>query len=118
MDRGVEAEPLLGAAQRLAAAVLEPRILDHDVRKRRDHRAVELGVGHEVDRSTPVVGLQVEHAHAIGGGEPRHQCAVPVLVHVELELELRVEREVRLDLGARRDDEAHRPVRAPDEVGE
>ena len=31
VDGRVEAQPVLGAGERLAAAVLEPRVLDHDV---------------------------------------------------------------------------------------
>ena len=38
VDRRVEAQPLLGPGERLAAAVLEPRVLDHDVRERTRRR--------------------------------------------------------------------------------
>ena len=54
----------LGAGERLAAAVLEPRILEHDVRERVGDGPVEGGVRVEVDGRAAVVRLQVEHAHA------------------------------------------------------
>ena len=92
------------------AATDRVRVLDHDPGKRLDDGPVQLRIGREVDAGAVVVRLQVEHAHAVGGGEPRHQLAAPVLLDVELELESRVERAVRLDVGARRGDEAHRPV--------
>ncbi len=114
MHGRVEAEPVLGARERLAAAVLEPRILDHDAGEALDDGAVLLGVGDEVDARSAVVRLQVEDAHAVGRGELLHHGAIPVLPHVELELEGGVQLEVGADLRAGRDDEAHRPVGAAD----
>jgi len=61
-----------------------------------------LPVGLEIDGRASVVRLQVEDAHPIGRRERLHQCAVPVLLDVELELEFRVQREIWVDLRPRR----------------
>ena len=49
VDGRVEAEAILGAGERLAAAVLEPCVLDDRVRQLLGDCAVELGIGREVD---------------------------------------------------------------------
>ena len=65
MDGRVEAEPVLGAGERLAAAVLEPRVLDHDVGQLLGDRAIELRVGREVDARAAVVRLQIDDADTV-----------------------------------------------------
>ena len=118
VDRRVEAEAILRSREGLAAPVLEPCVLDHHVREALDHQAVLLRIGREIDRRPAVVRLQVEDAHAIGRSEPLHQRAIPVLPHVQLELELGVQLAVRLDLGARGRDEADGLELTPENVGE
>ena len=118
VDGRVEAQPVLGAGERLEAAVLEPRVLDHDVGQLLGDRAVELGIGREVDARAAVVRLQVDDADAVERAQPPQEVAIPVRLGVELELELRRDREPALRVGAGGDDEADGTLRAAERLAE
>ena len=118
MDRRVEAEPARLRAHDVPAGTVERRVLDHDLRKELDDRSVQLGVRDNVDRGPGVVGLQIEDAHAAGCREPLHERPVPLVLRVELQLELGRGLEPGESVAAGRDDEAHRPMLAPERVAE
>ena len=65
VDGRVEAEPALGAGERVAQAVLEPRILDHYVGQLLGDGAVQLRIRREVHDRAAVVRLQVDDADAV-----------------------------------------------------
>ena len=108
------------AAARASAAV-PPSVAASSIiglRKRGQGRLVDQRIGRVLDQRAAVVGLEVEDAHAAGGGEGGDQRRVPVGGGVELELELGIERKPRHDGGARRDHEAHRPVGPAERLAE
>ena len=74
----------------VARLVVEVGVLEVGVGERLGDRAVELGVGVDVDRRAHVHALQVEHPHRREPGDLVDQLGVPVVLGVELELELRV----------------------------
>ena len=118
MDRSVEAEPVLGAGERLAQAILEPGILDDGVGQLFHHRAVELRIGREVNARAAVVRLEVDDAHAVELAEPSEQLAVPVLLRIELELEPRRDLEPAPRRRAGGDDEPDGTLLAPERLAE
>ena len=118
MDRSVEAEAPLLSPQDVPALTFERRVLEDGLGKQPGRSAVEPRIGLGVDRSAAVVGLEVEHANTVGRGEPLHERPVPVVLGIELELELGVVREPGERVGPRRDDEAHIVIVAPDRRAE
>ena len=77
MDGRVEAQAVLGAGERLEAAVLEPRVLDHDVGQLLGDGAVELRIGREIDARAAVVRLQVDDADAVELAQPPQERRGP-----------------------------------------
>ncbi len=115
VDRRVEAQPLLGAAQRLAGLALEPRVLDHRIRERRS-RSRGRSPGRRASRRRCRGSRPSGRARARGRWRPARAiiAASHAGLGVELELERRVGRDPAVDVAAGRDDEAHRPGLAPD----
>ena len=118
MNRRVEAQPRRLGPDDLATLALEPRVLEHDLGEQFHDRAVERRIRLDLDNGPSVVRLQVEHTHATGGGEPLHEGPLPLVVWVELQLELRCRLEPREGIAARGHDEAHRPVLTSERVAE
>src|SRR5947209_2353028 len=118
MDRGIPAQSLLRATQRLARLVGQRRILDDRLRKGLRDRTVEARVRRLVDDRAVVLALQVEHADVSCRGDLAHVLVAPLARRIELELQFRVQLEPGPDLESRRDDEAHRTVLASERPAE
>ena len=99
-------------------SVLEPRVLDDHVGELLHDRAVQLGIGREVDGRAAVVRLQVDDADAVERAQTLQKRPVPVRLGVELELELRLDLEPPIRRGAGRDDEADGTLLAPERLAE
>ena len=90
VQRRVPGDPVVEGSQHLAGLVVDVGVLEVGVGEALGDRAVELRVGVDIHGGAHVHPLQVEHPHRGEPGDLLDQPRVPVVLGVELELELRV----------------------------
>ena len=112
VDRRVEAEPALLPCNTAPHSPSSDASSSTTSGKSSTTARYSSGSGDDVDRRPGVVRLQVEDAHPPRPGEALHERPVPVVLRVELQLELRIVLEPRERVVTRRDHEAHGPVLA------